>query len=127
MRSNLLSVFRNGDGRSLGKAFAILYLVAAVIAAFGSGASAAMAMPGGVLCITGDSGKAPVPAPASGTHTQDCCLSGHAPTPAATPSTPAQLPARIAIAATTPVPTACDLPAYRHITAARPRGPPLDA
>jgi hypothetical protein len=126
MRSDLLRVFRTADGRSFGRAFAILYLLAAVVAAFGSGASAAMASPG-ALCIASADDKAPLPAPASGTHIEDCCLTGHGPTAAATPSTPVELPGRIALAATTPVATTFDLPGYLRITAASPRGPPLDA
>jgi hypothetical protein len=126
MGGTLLRAFRSRDGRSLGRALAILYLVGAVIAAFGNGASAAMATGGGVFCVTAPDGKTPAP-PVSGSHTEDCCLTGHAPTPAATPGVPAELPSRTIIAAIAPIETASDLPARRHTGAASPRGPPLDA
>ncbi len=127
MGGTLFRALRGGDGRSFGRALAILYLVAAVIAAFGNGASAAMTMSGPVLCIAGADGKVPAQTPGSGTHTAECCLTGHAPTPVATPAAPAELRAPLAVATGTPAETSFLLSGRRLTGAGSPRGPPLDA
>ncbi len=66
MRSSLLATLRGSDGRSLMRAVALLFGLAGILGAFQAAAVAAPAA-GIVLCLTGSTGDADLPAHADHT------------------------------------------------------------
>ena len=74
MRTTLFQAFRTRDGRSLGRAMAVLLVLNALVLGFNGGVMAADAGLGISLCAaSAEDGGTPVAPPG---HDRDCCLAG---------------------------------------------------
>ncbi|HMN87261.1 MAG TPA: hypothetical protein PKA74_14905 [Bauldia sp.] len=123
MRTRLFQIFRQRDGRSLGRAMAFLIALHALVLGLDSGTMAAAAG-AGAICST--DGAASLPG--TPVHHQDteCCLTGcAAPAMAAPPAVDLPAPPAFTVVAD-PAPPAASVVA-RRIDAASPRGPPRAA
>jgi hypothetical protein len=84
MRPSFLSLMRGTDGRKLGLLLAAILFVGGILANFGAGAAAGMGADGFARCSTGSS-PVGLPSGQPADHGSDCCFTGHAPAPSATP------------------------------------------
>lgn len=122
-RRPLLAQMRGIHGRSIARALGGILLLVAFLAGVNAGAMASVA-PGFPICSTGlaDHGTQPGN---TGSHIQDCCLTGHMPTAMAPP------PVTLAAITETPRGAAVAAPASSHIRLRQidggtsQRGPPL--